>query len=233
MGLEEQREAAGLEKVVREAVERVLSLGLGLVLGLGTGRTSARFIGELARAAPPGAVECVIPTSFQSETAASKAGFRIGSLSNYSSVDVYVDSFDQCNVRGDLIKGMGGALAREKLLMTLARSVILIGTEEKLSETLNIPVPIEVLTFAAPAIPILLQRKGWRVVEKTSQGKAGPVITDNGNILMLADVGAINEPEKAEWELKVTPGIVEVGLCPRKGHRVLIGRRGGELLEIC
>jgi ribose 5-phosphate isomerase len=49
---------------------------------------------------------------------------------------------------------------------------------------------------------------------------------------MLADVGAINEPEKAEWELKVTPGVVEVGLCPRKEHRVLIGRRGGELLEI-
>ncbi len=223
---------AALESVVREAVEKVLSSGRGLVLGLGTGKTSTRFVAELAKAAPSGAVSCVIPSSLQSEAAAAAAGFRIGSLLNHPSIDIYVDSFDQCNNRGDVIKGMGGALAREKLLMALARSVILAGTEDKLSERLNIPVPLEVLTFAAPAIPQLLQSRGWRAAAKISEGKAGPVITDNGNVLMLVELGEITDPAGVEVELKSVRGVVEVGVCPRTNFTVLIGRESGEVLEI-
>ncbi len=223
---------AALESVVREAVEEVLSLGRGLVLGLGTGRTSARFVAELAKAAPRGVVDCVIPSSLQSEAAAAAAGFGIGSLQNHPSIDVYVDSFDQCNTRGDVIKGMGGALAREKLLMALASSVILAGTEDKLSEKLSIPVPIEVLTFAAPVIPLLLQSRGWRAAAKTSEGKAGPVITDNGNVLMLVELGEIADPARIEVELKSMRGVVEVGICPRTNFTVLIGRESGGVLKI-
>ncbi|MEM1534643.1 MAG: ribose 5-phosphate isomerase A [Nitrososphaerota archaeon] len=221
-----------LEAVVKVAVESVKSLGGGVVLGLGSGRTSAAFIKSLAAEEGPRIVEAVIPTSIQSEAAASEAGFRIGSLYNYESIEIYVDSFDQCNVSGDLVKGMGGALAREKLLMRLARSVLLIGTEEKLVEKLSIPVPLEVLSYAAPAIPRLLREKGWNVRVKTSEGKSGPVVTDNGNVLMLVEMGVVNDPPLVERELKMIPGVVEAGIFPNRGYKVIVGMRDGAVREI-
>lgn len=101
----------GLEAVVDVAVERVKRLGKGLVLGLGTGRTSTAFIRRLAEAAEPGMLEAIIPTSIQAEEAAARLGFKVGSLYNFGEVDIYVDSFDQCSRSGDVVKGMGGALA--------------------------------------------------------------------------------------------------------------------------
>lgn len=221
-----------LESVLEAAVERVLSLGAGVVLGLGSGRTSEAFIKALGAAGGQKVVEAVIPTSIQAEAAASAAGFKVGSLYNYMDIDIYVDSFDQCSLRGDLVKGMGGALAREKLLMRLSKAILLIGTEEKLSEKLSAPIPLEVLPFAAPAIPRLVRDKGWSVSPRRSEGKAGPVVTDNGNLLMLAEVGVVEEPERVEVELKTIPGVVEAGIFPNRGYKVLIGTHSGGLREI-
>ncbi|MEM2038503.1 MAG: ribose-5-phosphate isomerase A, partial [Nitrososphaerota archaeon] len=64
------------------------------------------------------------------------------------------------------------------------------------------------------------------------EGKAGPVITDNGNLLMLVEVGEVEEPEEMERELKMIPGVVEVGIFPNKGYRVLIGLEDGRVREI-
>ncbi|MCS7145853.1 MAG: ribose 5-phosphate isomerase A [Nitrososphaerota archaeon] len=222
----------GLEAVVDVAVERVKRLGKGLVLGLGTGRTSTAFIRRLAEAAEPGMLEAIIPTSIQAEEAAARLGFKVGSLYNFGEVDIYVDSFDQCSRSGDVVKGMGGALAREKLLTTLARTVLLIGTEEKLSEKLTAPIPLEALPPAAPAVARLIQMRGWRVGLKESEGKAGPVITDNGNVLMLAELGVVEEPARIEVELKMLPGVVEVGIFPNRGYKVIIGMNDGTVREI-
>ncbi len=222
----------GFEAVVRVAVERVAGLGRGIVLGLGSGRTSAAFIKSLAASEGARIVEAVIPTSLQAEAAASENGFRIGSLYNYEGVDIYVDSFDQCSFAGDLVKGMGGALAREKLLMRLARSVLLIGTEVKLAERLSSPIPLEVLPYAAPALPRLLRARGWGVKARTCEGKAGPVITDNGNVLMLVEVGVLDDPPLIERELKMIPGVVEAGVFPNRGYKVIVGMRDGTIREI-
>ncbi len=221
-----------LEAVVRVAVERVTGLGRGVVLGLGSGRTAAAFIKSLAASGGARTVEAVIPTSLQAEAAASENGFRIGSLYNYEDLDIYVDSFDQCSLAGDLVKGMGGALAREKLLMRLARFVLLIGTEEKLAEKLSAPIPLETIPYAAPTLPRLLRGKGWSVRAKISEGKAGPVVTDNGNVLMLVEVGVVDDPPLLERELKMIPGVVEVGVFPNRGYKVIIGMRDGTIREI-
>jgi len=223
---------AALESVVQAAVQRVTSFGRGVILGLGTSQTSAAFIERLATTVGTQAIEAVIPTSIQAESRATSLGFRAGSLYNYLDIDIYVDSFDQCDIRGDLIKGMGGALAREKLLMSLAKNVLLIGTEEKLSDRLKAPVPLEVIPFAAPAASSILRSRGWKACPKVSEGKAGPVITDNGNLLMLVEVGEVEEPEEMERELKMIPGVVEVGIFPNKGYRVLIGLEDGRVREI-
>lgn len=222
----------GLESVIKVAVERVTGLGRGIVLGLGSGRTSAAFIKSLAANAGARVVEAVVPTSLQAEAAASENGFKIGSLYNYGGVDIYVDSFDQCSLEGDLLKGMGGALAREKLLMRLAGTVLLIGTEEKLAEKLTSPIPLEALPYAAPALPRLLRDRGWSVRPRTGEGKAGPVITDNGNVLMLVEVGVVEDPPLIERELKMTPGVVEAGVFPNRGYKVIVGMRDGTIREI-
>lgn len=110
--------------------------------------------------------------------------------------------------------------------------MLLIGTEEKLSEKLTAPIPLEALPPAAPAVARLIQMRGWRVGLKESEGKAGPVITDNGNVLMLAELGVVEEPARIEVELKMLPGVVEVGIFPNRGYKVIIGMNDGTVREI-
>jgi len=221
----------GLEAVIRVAVERVRALKPS-VLGVGTGTTSNAFIRAVAAELGPGSVDAVIPSSIQAESLAAELGFRVGSLYSYPAIDVYVDSFDQCSASGDMLKGMGGALAREKVLAALARRPIFIGTEEKFAERLAGPIPLEVLPFAAPAVQRLLGMRGWRATPRLSGGKAGPVITDNGNVLMLVELGVIEGAARLEAELKALPGVVEVGIFPNRGYEVLVGKNGGRVMVV-
>lgn len=220
------------EAVVREALKRVAELGGEVVLGLGTGTTSSLFIEMLSQSAAAPRIRAVIPTSYQSEAAAQEAGFTCTGPWRYTRPDIYVDSFDQCDAAGNVIKGGGGAMVREKILMSSSRSVLLIGDEEKLVERLSAPIPIEVVPFAAYILRERLRGMGYRPSIRQAAGKAGPVISDNGNMIMDVEVGPVSRPEEMERELRLLPGVVEVGLCHRRGYVVLIGRGDGSVAEI-
>jgi len=217
---------------VNAAVQAIASMGSDITLGLGTGSTSALFINTLSKTIGSDVIKAVVPTSYQSEEATVKAGFRIAYLSEVKRPDVYVDSFDQCDVRGNLIKGGGGAIAREKLLMTLSRKVILIGEEQKLVDRLRMPVPVEVIPFAIHGLVTIFSELGWRPTIRQASGKVGPVVTDNGNLMLDVDVGVIDDPTIIELKLRMIPGVVEVGVCPRREYQIIIGMSDGTTKSI-
>ncbi|MEM4449588.1 MAG: ribose-5-phosphate isomerase RpiA [Nitrososphaerota archaeon] len=218
--------------VVDAAIKTVASLGSNITIGLGTGSTSALFINMLSRTIGTESVRAVIPTSYQSEEEAAKAGFKIAYLREVKRPDIYVDSFDQCDLQGNVIKGGGGAVTREKLLMALSRKVLLIGDEQKLVNKLNMAVPIEVIPFAIHGVITMISEMGWKPIIRQAAGKAGPVITDNGNLILDVDIGVIENPSEAELKLRVIPGVVEVGICTRRGYQILIGMNDGTVKSI-
>lgn len=218
--------------VVDAAIKTVASLGSNITIGLGTGSTSALFINILSRTIGTESVRAVIPTSYQSEEEAAKAGFKIAYLREVKRPDIYVDSFDQCDLQGNVIKGGGGAVTREKLLMALSRKVLLIGDDQKLVNKLNMAVPIEVIPFAIHGVITMISEMGWKPIIRQAAGKAGPVITDNGNLILDVDIGVIENPSEAELKLRVIPGVVEVGICTRRGYQILIGMNDGTVKSI-
>ncbi|MDJ0273747.1 MAG: ribose-5-phosphate isomerase RpiA [Aigarchaeota archaeon] len=214
------------------AVEVVLSSGK-VILGLGTGTTVATFVEVLTEAGASGSIEAVVPSSRQSEELARRAGIRVASLADFPELDVYVDSFDQVDLRGNSVKGGGAAHAREKVLMAASRRVVLVGDHLKLRDRLTGPVPVEVLPFAVDFLLRSFASKGLRPeLRHSGKGKVGPVVTENGNFLIDIYPDEIRDPAALEAELKLMPGVVEVGICPNRGYTVFVGRPDGSVIEL-
>jgi ribose 5-phosphate isomerase A len=140
-----------------------------------------------------------------------------------------LDSFDQVDAEGNVIKGGGGALLREKVLMQASKRVVLVGDNLKLKEKMDFPVPIEILQYAYPHVKRVLSSWGLRMEARVSGGKMGPVITDNGNILADVHAGVIDDPEALNERLRSVAGILETGICPKAADMIIIGYPNDEI----
>jgi ribose 5-phosphate isomerase A len=131
----------------------------------------------------------------------------------------------------NLIKGGGGALLREKIVDSAARKLAIVVDETKLSKHLGGEqlVPLEVLPFAHKSIQIQVTRIGGRAKLREGAGKIGPVVTDNGNFLLDADFGRIENPARLQRRLKAIPGLLETGLFLNMADIVYVGRQTGEV----
>jgi len=110
---------------------------------------------------------------------------------------------------------MGGALAREKIVASASKQNIIIADESKKVKVLgenDHPVPIEVLPFAISLVKRKIEEIGGKPILRKGKGKVGPVITDNGNVIIDACFGPIEKPAVLEKKLKIIPGVVETGL---------------------
>lgn len=139
-----------------------------------------------------------------------------------------IDGADQIDPDLNLIKGMGGALAREKIVASASKSLVIIATENKKVKILGEkghPVPVETLAFAASFVKQRIRKMGGTPVLREGKGKVGPVITDNGNLIIDADFGPIHNPASLEVRLQSIPGIVETGLFVKMADIVYIGER--------
>ena len=127
-------------------------------------------------------------------------------------IDVAVDGADEVDPRGDLIKGYGGALVREKIVATLARRFIVLVGPEKLVPVLGTRgrLPVEVIPFAAMACRRWLEAHGYPGELRTAGG--APVITDNGNRILDCRVGPIADPRGLDATIRALPGVVGTGL---------------------
>jgi ribose 5-phosphate isomerase A len=116
--------------------------------------------------------------------------------------------------------------------MAASRRVVLIGDHLKLRNRLSGPVPVEVLPFAVDFLLRALTKMGMRPsLRPAGQGKVGPVVTENGNLLIDLNPDVVDDPVALEARVKMMPGVIEVGICPNRGYRVIVGMPDGNLVE--
>jgi ribose 5-phosphate isomerase A len=200
----------------RAALEAVKHVKDGFTVGLGSGSTAAHAILELGNRIRKEKLQIsAVPTSYQAFTLAVQNGISITTLEEHRKLDLTIDGTDQISSDLDLIKGMGGALTREKIVATASKRLIIVADENKKVRTLgenDHPVPIEVVPFAASLVTRRIREMHGRPVIREGKGKVGPVVTDNGNIIIDAHFGPIGKPAELHSSLKQLTGVVETGL---------------------
>jgi len=201
----------------------------GDVVGLGTGSTAAHAIEALGRAVDSGLDVVGVPTSSQSRALAIDAGIPLAHLDEVS-VDVAIDGADHVAVvdgTTTLVKGGGAAHAREKVVDASADRFLVVVDPSKTADTLDHPVPVEVLPMARPTVAEALASLGGEPVRREAAHKDGPVVTDNGNHVLDADFGTIEGPATLAAEIEAVPGVVAHGLFVDFADEVIVGQPDG------
>jgi ribose 5-phosphate isomerase A len=218
-GTEEQKRRAG------ESAARTVSDGD--VVGLGTGSTAAAAIRALGRRVDSGLDVRGIPTSYQSRALAREVGIPIATLDD-ALPDVAIDGADQIagldrDGIADLIKGGGAAHAREKLVDAAADRFVVVADPTKLVEALDCAVPVEVLPDAVPVVERSLSALGGEPTLRAAERKDGPVVTDNGNLVLDCEFGPIDDPAGLAADVGALPGVVEHGLFVGMADEIHVG----------
>ncbi len=229
------------QQAARKALEFVQS---GMVLGLGTGSTTACFVDLLGEMLSTGGLQKIMGVSTSQATAdqASRLGIPLTSLSDHSNLDLAVDGADEVDVHLDLIKGLGKALLREKFVEIHTRRLIIIVDESKLVTRLGQrdALPVEIIPFEWMVSVDWLNTLGCHAELWRDEG-GEPFITDNGNYLARCWFGprdekgrlqGIPDPHALACQLAERPGIVEHGLFLKMASEVIVaGANGIRLLE--
>lgn len=203
----------------------------GMRLGLGTGSTVAHFLRHLAaRIACDDLVDVVgVPTSIRTEKAARGLGIPLGTLSELAPLDLTVDGADEVDPELNLIKGLGGALLREKMVAQASARFIVIVDDTKLVNRLGerSPVPVEVVTFECSSHMRWLRALG--ADPEVRRDEAGDVyLTDNGHLIVDCHfVEGVADPLELESRLAGRAGVVESGLFLEMADEVVVAGGGG------
>jgi len=201
----------------------------GMILGLGSGSTAALMIEALAMKIKSGEIKDVVgvTTSFQGEVLASELGIPLKSLSSVSGIDLAIDGADEVDPKFQLIKGGGACHVQEKLVAALAKKFIVVVDSTKLVKKLNLDfkLPVEVLPSAWKQVQKKLHDLGGKGNLRMAQKKAGPIVTDQGNLILdLSFRHGIDEPDLLESQINNIPGVLENGLFVNLTDQVLVGK---------
>lgn len=187
----------------------------GMVVGLGSGSTAHLFIQRLGQRLRDGSLPGVrgVPTSRDSERLARQGGIPLTSFSEVERCDVTIDGADEIDARLNLIKGLGGALLREKIVAQNSRRLVIIADTSKKVAVLGTrgPLPVEVLPFALETSERFLRSLGC-VPELRLDDDGKPYVTDNGNHIFHCRFESIGDPVSLDRKLHSRAGIVETGL---------------------
>jgi len=213
------------------AVRAVDHVQDGMVLGLGTGSTTAYAIDELGARIADGRLRNVIgvPTSEATARRAQALGIPLTTLVEQPVLDLVIDGADEVDPQLDLIKGLGGALLREKIVAVAARRFITIVDESKLVQRLGTrgPLPVEVTRFAWEAHARWLSGLGCRA-ELRREADGSPYVTDNGNyIIHCTFPDGIADARALDARLHARPGILEHGLFLGLATEVIVAGQDG------
>ena len=199
----------------------------GMIVGLGTGSTASHFIRELGVRVKDGLRVSGIPTSEDSTKLAIEVGVPLITLRENVSIDVTVDGADEVSVALDLIKGLGGALVREKIVAHASRKVIIVVDESKLTERLGTraPIPVEVVPFAVDVVRAQLIL--WGGEPRLREKEGNPFVSDNGNHILDWWHGPIDQPWALEKQIKGVTGVVDSGIFANVASEVIAATSGG------
>ena len=217
-----------------QAVDRFVTEGMRL--GLGTGSTAiwaARRVAELMAAGSLRGIRAVT-TSLQTELEARGLGIPVLTLNDAGLsgvLDLVIDGADEVDPDRNLIKGGGGALLMEKVIAYASRRLIIIVDHTKLSQRLcdRFAIPVEIVADALAPVSARMKEMGGEAVLRMALRKAGPVVTDLGNLLLDVTFRQAFDPGKMEDELKLIPGVLENGLFTKKRPELLVGHADGSL----
>jgi len=201
-----------------------------MVIGLGTGSTTAHFIRLLGKRVMEEELEVYgLPTSYQARLLAIESGIPVVGLDEVDAIDIAVDGADEVDPHLNLIKGRGAALTMEKIIDYRAGQFIVLVDESKLVSRLGekMPVPIEVIPAAWRAIAEEIEVFNATAEIRMGVNKDGPVVTDNGNFILDARFERIEDPLDIEIELNNIPGVVENGIFADIADLILVGTSEG------
>lgn len=211
----------------RIAAERAVELVQdGMVLGLGTGSTTYFAVEAIGRLVRQGWDLKGVPTSKATEDQARGLGIPLLTLDEVDSIDLTIDGADEVDGNLDLIKGMGAALLREKMVAYISKQEIIIVDDSKLVDALGTrsPLPVEVVQFGHERTRRHLEALGCR---PELRGGTEPTITDNGNYIYNCRFARIDDPRNLELRLKQIPGVVETGLFLGMATKVVVAADSG------
>jgi len=203
----------------------------GMCLGLGTGSTVAFFLLFLAERLNRGGLRNVVgvPTSLRTAREARELGIPLTSLAEHPALDLTVDGADEVDPRLNLIKGLGGALLRAKMVAQASERLAIMVDESKVVTSLGdkSPIPVEVVQFGWEVHERFLESWGARpVVRRLPDGQ--PVTSDNGNyIIDCYFSGGVDDAVALDGALAARAGVVESGLFLGMATQVLVGSQGG------
>ena len=220
--------------VAQTAVDQIQN---GMILGLGSGSTAALMIEALALKIKSGEIKDVVgvTTSFQGEVLASELGIPLTSLSSVSAIDLAIDGADEVDPDFQLIKGGGACHVQEKLVAALAEKFIVVVDSSKLVEKLNLDfkLPVEVLPSAWKQVQKTLENFGGKGDLRMAKKKAGPIVTDQGNLILdLTFKNGIDQPKSLESQINNIPGVLENGLFINLTDEVLVGKVENEIVGV-
>lgn len=199
-----------LSGVARELAKSMVP---GMTLGLGSGSTVATLLEELSPLAMAKAKTVNgVATSTQIELVASRCGINL--VPFRGSVDLVIDGADQVDEGLNLVKGGGGALLREKVVMGSAKSISIVAAENKFAKRLcenGVRVPVEVLPMARESAKVKLSMLGG-VPDERLMPKGYPYFTENGNLILDTMFEPVDDPRDLEVKVRSTPGVAEVGI---------------------
>jgi len=201
----------------------------GMVVGLGTGSTAAFVVEGLAARVAAGLRVVSIPTSERTAAQARRLGIPIATFAEHERLDLTIDGADEVQLGTlDLIKGLGGALLREKIVAAASDRVVIVVDQEKLVERLgeHTPIPVEVTQFGWQATAGALARLGC-VPERRYGVNEQPFVTDGGNFILDCRFGPLADPGSTEQRLAMTVGTVENGLFVGRTSVVVVASMTG------
>lgn len=194
------------QQVAHAAVAHIRDqLHTEMILGIGTGSTVDIFIDQLAT--HKHRFKGVVSSSERTTERLHRQGIRVFDLNEVDSLEWYIDGADEINEKGEMTKGGGGALTREKIVASVAKQFLCIVDETKQVKQLGaFPLPIEVVPMAQASVTRALEALGGRVVQRAN------FVTDNGGIILDVHGLQINNPLHLEQHINDIPGVVCCGL---------------------
>ena len=207
----------------------------GMVVGLGSGSTASIAVAAIGRRTAQGLRIVGVPTSEKTASQARELGIPLSTLAEIASIDLTIDGADEIE-RGslDLVKGLGGALLREKLVATVSKRLVIVAGDDKLVDHIGEnarPIPVEVAPFGWQSTARRLGALGAEWAERTTDDGT-PFITDGGHVILDCRFRALESARWLQEHLDSMVGVMEHGLFLGMTTEAIVARSTGELLHL-